>query len=54
MTQSLFDWSMDHVPEAPGTLREGWVGSSSDVIPERLAEITIESLLFQPPPDEPW
>ena len=53
MTQALFDWSVGHVPVAPGTHREGWVGSSSNVIPERLAEITIVSLLF-PPPDEPW
>jgi hypothetical protein len=55
MTQALFDWNMHHLPDAPMTPGEGWIGSSGDVIPARLAEIMIESsCLHSPSPDEPW
>lgn len=55
MTHALFDWNMHHLLEAPRTPGLGWIGSSREVIPDRLADTTIESSrLHSPPPDEPW
>ena len=54
MTEALFDWGIRHVAST-STSREGPVGPSSDVIPARLAEIVIDSLIPEPPPlNGPW
>jgi hypothetical protein len=55
LTPALFDWEMNHLQDVSNTPRDGWVGASAEVIPERLAQITAESLIPNPPPPEdPW